>query len=118
LNDKQTVLVVEDDEDLRDALRLALEHAGFASSGASNGLEALELLQADAEQPDLILLDLWMPVMDGYEFRARQRSNPSLASIPTVVMSGERSPDIDVRPVLLKPIDFSELIGVTTSLLT
>src|SRR5437762_11749160 len=81
-----TVLAVEDDFDLRDALVPILEYEGHRVVSAANGQEALERLQT-MPPPSLILLDLMMPVMDGEEFRARQLRDPTLASIPVVVVS-------------------------------
>jgi CheY-like chemotaxis protein len=84
------VLVVEDDPDIRATLCEALEDNGYATAGASNGVEALAYLRSGVEKPCLILLDLMMPVMDGQTFRAEQRADPELADIPVVVISAYR----------------------------
>src|SRR5439155_12456386 len=80
------VLVVEDDTDGRETLAELLEAEGYPVARAANGRQALDYLQR-AGPPGLILLDLLMPVMDGYQFRQRQRQDPVLASIPIAVVS-------------------------------
>lgn len=81
------VLVVDDSASLRQAYALVLEIEGMSVTTASNGREALERVRAD--KPDLILLDLSMPVMSGWEFRAIQRTDPRLARIPVIVVTAE-----------------------------
>jgi two-component system, OmpR family, response regulator CpxR len=83
------ILVVDDDPDLRRALTEVLEEEGFEVSCAQNGEEALVVLEG--VPPSAILLDLTMPLMDGWTFRARQRSDAKLADIPTVVISAAYS---------------------------
>jgi CheY-like chemotaxis protein len=83
---EDVILVVEDDEDLRENLCEVLEVEGFRAVGVVNGLEALNYLRAHAP-PCLILLDLMMPGMSGGEFRAQQRANVLFASVPTIVVS-------------------------------
>src|ERR1043165_8287365 len=80
------ILIVEDDADLRDSLAEILTEAGYCVDCAINGLQALRHLQAVAA-PQLILMDLWMPVMDGWVFRALLKQDPALAQIPVVVIS-------------------------------
>lgn len=82
------ILVVEDDTSIRELLVELLESEGYSVSSAINGLEGLKYLQTQGN-PDLILIDLMMPVMDGYSFRTEQLKNSNWASIPTVVMSAE-----------------------------
>ena len=112
-----TVLVVEDDVDIRQALVEILEDHGFKAVGASDGSEALALLASATELPCVILLDLMMPVMDGAAFREAQRSDPRLASIPVVVLSAyrdvERHADgLDAVSILRKPPSVRELVSV------
>ncbi len=83
------VLVIDDNHYLRDVMTRALRGAGYLVDSAGNGREALEQLRSAPELPALILLDLRMPVMDGAQFRAAQRRDPSLAPIPVVVVSSE-----------------------------
>jgi CheY-like chemotaxis protein len=81
------VLMVDDNEDLRDAVAFMLVHNGWKVACASDGQEALALLRGGL-RPCLILLDLYMPAMDGFAFRAEQMADPEVASIPTIVLSG------------------------------
>jgi two-component system, chemotaxis family, chemotaxis protein CheY len=80
------VLVVEDDTDLRESLSQALRDHGFGVTPATNGQEALDLLHAGA-RPSVILLDLMMPGLNGWQLRAALRRDPGLAQIPQVVIS-------------------------------
>jgi signal transduction histidine kinase/CheY-like chemotaxis protein len=108
------VLIVDDDRDIREAVAETLEDKGFAVLSANNGLEALKLLRSGEPRPSVILLDLMMPVMDGYRFLAEQRADPAIAGIPTVIFTAghgvERSRLGDV-PVLAKPIDVPLLVS-------
>jgi CheY-like chemotaxis protein len=81
----ERVLIIEDDTDIREALSELLEAAGYECTGAANGAEGL--VQVRRQRPDVILLDLMMPVMDGWQFRAQQRWDSTIADIPIVVMS-------------------------------
>ncbi|HEU4538733.1 MAG TPA: response regulator [Polyangiaceae bacterium] len=85
-NEPRTVLVVDDDDDLRESLTALLNLEGFAATGVCNGHEALAYLRAHA-RPCVIVLDLMMPVMNGAEFRAEQLRDDELAAIPVVVLS-------------------------------
>jgi CheY-like chemotaxis protein len=79
------ILVVDDDEFIREALCEALEVEGYRVTVAGNGAEALAKLGADL--PNVILLDLMMPVMNGWQFRERQLADPRLSPIPVIVLS-------------------------------
>jgi two-component system chemotaxis response regulator CheY len=109
------ILLVDDDVELRDELAAALVDAGYEVLGASNGREALDLLKA-APLPQLILLDLLMPVMNGWDFCDATRGDPKVARIPIVVTSGAASRDpqspyfIDVADFVTKPFDLDELL--------
>ena len=81
------MLVVEDDAELRQSICTALEDAGFTSRPAENGEIALE--RAREERPCVILLDLMMPIMNGWEFRSEQLRDPDLSSIPVVIMTSD-----------------------------
>src|SRR5215471_21713482 len=81
------VLVVDDDDAIRDALADLLEDAGFDTVGARNGLEALNILAARATAPMFILLDLTMPVMDGWAFCDRRRANRKFSEVPVIAIS-------------------------------
>jgi CheY-like chemotaxis protein len=110
---KGEVLVVEDDFAIRETLRELLEDEGYDVSWASNGREALELLAHRA--PRVILLDLMMPVMDGWEFRVAQQKDPALARIPVVVISADHALDQKVAALavdgwLAKPFELDALL--------
>ena len=79
------ILIVEDQEDNRAILRDLLTAAGYASAEAVNGAEGVA--KAEAEKPDLILMDIQMPVMDGYDTTRRIKANPALAAIPIVAVT-------------------------------
>jgi CheY-like chemotaxis protein len=106
------VLVVEDDPDLRQMLAELLTAEGFVAEVAENGQAALDALSGGL-RPRVILLDLMMPVMDGFEFRIVQRSQPAIASIPIVVLTAaaERAQPLQAVATLRKPIDFAKLIA-------
>ena len=107
-----TILLVEDDAGARDALSDILRDEGFRVATAGNGLEALEYLERQPP-PCLILLDLVMPVMDGWEFRQRQLRDEGFAPIPVVVLTataGRSVPQIAAADVLRKPIEFDQLL--------
>lgn len=108
------VLVVEDDFDIRGTIRLALEAEGYTVATAENGREALEYLRG-VGVPCLILLDLMMPVMDGWAFRAAQRADPGWARVPVVVISADGRASQKARALgaadgLSKPIDLDALL--------
>ncbi len=81
------LLLVDDDERVREALVALLEAQGYPVVGAANGREALDVLRVRGLRPGLILLDLMMPVMDGWQFRAAQLADAELATVPVVVFS-------------------------------
>jgi CheY-like chemotaxis protein len=87
------VLLIDDEDETRDMLGELLRRAGYLVVTARNGVEALEVLQT--VRPSLIVLDLQMPIMDGYSFREAQRRTPALITIPTVVLTGT-----DYEPML------------------
>jgi two-component system, chemotaxis family, chemotaxis protein CheY len=106
------VLVVDDDPDILDALSEILEAEGYEVQRARNGREALQRLEQG--HPNLILLDLMMPVMDGWEFA---RSLDPRARPPIVVLSADRNVSIKAREIgalgwLAKPFELSELLSV------
>ena len=85
------VLIVEDDPDIREFMELLLADAGYDTMTAENGSRALERMRA--RRPCLVLLDLAMPVMDGWEFRERQLADPELAKVPVVCITAAFDPD-------------------------
>ncbi|MET0594658.1 MAG: response regulator [Polyangiaceae bacterium] len=114
------ILIVEDDDDIREALTQILELEGYVVREAVNGREALELT-AKGPTPDLILLDLMMPVMDGWQFRAEQLKDPVLSKVPVVVISAdagvhEKVTTFGAAAVLPKPISLDRLLRAVESL--
>jgi CheY-like chemotaxis protein len=107
-----TVFIVEDDVDTREMIGRFLELEGFAVETAANGRQALDRLDAGT-RACVILLDLMMPVMDGWEFRRQQIRHAALAKIPVIVFSAagrERMRQIDANDYLAKPVDLDELL--------
>ena len=106
------VLIVEDDADLREMMAQLLTVEGYTVEAAANGHDALEFLRS-GPLPALILLDLMMPVMDGWEFWRRQRDDPAIAAVPVVVLSAvdhTRAAEFGSAAVLKKPLDFDLLL--------
>jgi CheY-like chemotaxis protein len=108
------VLVVEDDPDIREAMTLILEGAGYTVCGAEHGADALARLRGGLG-PCVILLDLTMPVMDGWAFCEETEKDPALAALPIVVVSAvppKAIRDSSVRAVarLTKPLDVTKLL--------
>ena len=100
---------------IREALTEILEDEGYKVAGAANGQEALEYLR-QRPQPNLILLDLMMPVMNGWQFRQEQQLDPALAGIPVVVISADnsiqqRAATINASAYLAKPIQLETLLS-------
>lgn len=110
------VLLVEDDDDMRESLHALLERKGFRVTSVANGLEALEYLRAN-ERPGIILLDLMMPVMDGWELRRELAKDPALDSIPIALLSGvvyltNEAKTLGAIACLTKPVDLSKLYEI------
>jgi CheY-like chemotaxis protein len=107
-------LVVDDDEMLRETLCEVLTDAGYETASAVDGVEALRYLR-DGGAPCVILLDLMMPNMDGWQFRIRQQKDPLLSKIPTAVMTASYSvttAQIHADYFLRKPIKLDEVLRV------
>lgn len=108
------ILVVDDDRDIRESLHEALEDYGYAVVDAVDGLDAIEQMRAASELPDLILLDLMMPRMNGMEFRQEMVKEERLKSVPVVVITADASARskaeaMGVEACLVKPIRLREL---------
>jgi CheY-like chemotaxis protein len=108
------VMIVDDDNDIRDAISQILEYEGYEVLQASNGQEGIDRLR-DQQKPGLILLDLMMPVMNGWQFRTELQSNPILKEIPVVILSADgniqqKSENIGVAGYLKKPIQLDTLL--------
>jgi CheY-like chemotaxis protein len=111
------VLIVEDDDDLREMMAQLLSLEGFHAAAVANGREALDYLKHE-DAPGLILLDLMMPVMDGWEFRRHQQADPALAGVPVIVFSAldqGRAGDLSAEAILKKPLDFDRLLALVRS---
>jgi CheY-like chemotaxis protein len=108
----QPVLIVEDDDGIRECLTEVLEDEGFETLTARNGQEALDLLRKRGTNPAVILLDLMMPVMNGWEFRQRFDGDASIAHAPVIVMSA-LAPDggLPSAAWLQKPLAIEELLS-------
>jgi CheY-like chemotaxis protein len=103
----ETVLIIEDEVMARDVLIELLRKEGREFVTAGDGQEAIQCL-AKGSRPRLILLDLMMPRMDGWEFLRRQSADPSIANIPTIVLSGSELP-AGAKHQLTKPVDVDRL---------
>jgi CheY-like chemotaxis protein len=115
--DSHQILVVDDDPDIRSSLVDALASEGYQAHAVANGKEALDRLRASAP-PCLILLDLMMPVMDGWRFLAEAETDPALAAIPVVVITAscEQRNDVRTRVMIPKPFRIDTLLEVVAQL--
>jgi CheY-like chemotaxis protein len=113
---RNSVLIVDDDLDIREILGETLVDRGFDVATAGNGFEALRALRSESLRPSVILLDLMMPVMDGYAFLEQRRSDPVLASIPLAIVTAGHGVDrrrlADDLQIISKPFDVPELLGI------
>jgi CheY-like chemotaxis protein len=113
LDAKRRIMVVDDDPGIGEAMADVLSDEGYAVQLARNGVEALRQLR-DGERPAMILLDLMMPVMDGFGFRVEQSSDPVLKDIPVVVVTAgtldDRVSSMSCADVLTKPIAIERLL--------
>jgi two-component system, chemotaxis family, chemotaxis protein CheY len=107
------VLVVEDDHDARVSLRQALEDESYRVHSAAHGASAIAWLAHTPELPKVIVLDLWMPIMDGWQFVEALRSDPKINDLPIVVETATTAePPAEIQYVIRKPIKMDELIAV------
>jgi CheY-like chemotaxis protein len=106
------ILIIDDNQDVLSILSLLLEMQGFSVGTAQDGLEGLDRMKTD-DHISLVLLDLCMPVMDGWEFLRRKTNDPRIAEIPVIVISAVSPDSLDgVEAVLRKPVDVEALINV------
>jgi CheY-like chemotaxis protein len=111
---RRVVMVVDDDDAIREALQDVLSDEGYEVIGASDGQQALDYLNAD-KRPSAILVDLWMPVMDGWKFLDAMLANPRFSRIPLVVLTAardQRARELCVAEVLTKPVQLHQVLGV------
>jgi CheY-like chemotaxis protein len=106
-----SVLIVEDEQDLRDSLEEILLDEGFTVQTAANGAEALQRLGA-GDLPAVVILDLLMPVLDGNQVYARMQGDPRLARVPVIVSTSDPSRAPSGVLIMRKPIDVGRLLGV------
>lgn len=105
-----SVLVVEDEADIREAVTELLSGAGYQVFGAGDGAEGLE--KAKALHPSVVLLDLMMPGMSGWEFCAHKETDPELQQIPVIVLSAlGRVPGLEAADYLQKPFEIGDLLS-------
>jgi CheY-like chemotaxis protein len=113
-----SVMIVEDDHDTREMLERFLQLEGFDVRTAANGEVALASLRS-GPRPCVILLDLMMPVMNGWQFREAQTRQPDIAGVPVVVVTAagpqHAIPAIDADGWLSKPVDFDKLLATIGS---
>jgi CheY-like chemotaxis protein len=114
------VLVVDDDDDIRDLLSMLLELRGYRAEPARDGVEALERLE-HGERPAVILLDMMMPRLDGEGLIAEVQRNPGLGKIPIVLVSGhhdvrQKAAELKAAGFLVKPIAIDDLLALVSEL--
>lgn len=106
---KGTVLIVEDDRESREAIVELLQIEGYKVISTANGQEALDALRSS--RPDLIIMDMIMPRVNGFRFRRLQRRDPELASIPVIITTGiGKAAGVEANLILQKPIDVKVLL--------
>ena len=115
-----SILLVDDDEDIRDALSELLRAEGFSVATAPNGRAAISWLRQENPASCVVLLDLLMPVMDGNEFLRAKRADPALSPLPVVVISASKSrlsseDGPEVKAVVAKPIEIPLLLAALSS---
>ena len=117
MSERPRILVVDDDPSACEALSTLLEDEGYDVAHAPNGQIALNHLKS-SPSPNAIILDLMMPVMDGWEFRRHQQRDAAFASIPVVVVSALREPAAieGVAAILTKPLDVDRLLGIVSEI--
>src|SRR6188474_1243589 len=120
----KSILCIEDEPEMIDLMRLILGRRGFAVKGASGGIEGLRMIRA--ERPELVLLDLMMPDMDGWEVYQRMKANPNTSHIPVIVVTA-RAQSIDkvlglhiakVDDYITKPFGPAELLNSVAKVLS
>lgn len=113
------ILVVEDDDDIRDSIKELLEEEGYCIETAANGQQALAQIRGRGA-PQLILLDLMMPVMDGWQFQNQLRQDPDCAQIPVIVISASKfsRQRLEADAFIPKPLDAGVLLETIESVLS
>lgn len=107
---RRAVLVVDDDDDIREGICDLLESEGFVVLPARDGRSALKLLREHHPQPQLVVLDLMMPNMTGWEFREEQRRDPAISDIPVILMTAATKDFPEAVQLIRKPFSAEALI--------
>lgn len=118
MDEAAKILVVDDDDDIREAISAVLETSGYEPIEASSGADALEQLHRH-RRPSMILLDLMMPGISGADFMRALRADPALADIPVVILSGDTSVRetavaLGASASLPKPVDLDNLVSTVS----
>jgi CheY-like chemotaxis protein len=111
----KTIAVIEDDTAIRDAIAEALEDEGYDVIAADHGQDAFDQLNRRSEAPCVILLDLMMPVMDGWKFRDQQKQHPTLGAVPVIILTADAKAQDKVNALgaqghMGKPVDLDRLL--------
>jgi CheY-like chemotaxis protein len=110
---RRAIMIVDDDDAIREALEDVLSDEGYEVVGMSDGQQALDYLRVE-KRPSAILVDLWMPVMDGWKFLDALLEDPRFSRIPLVVLTAardQRARDLRVSEVLTKPVQLQQVLG-------
>ena len=112
---KKTILIVEDNVSIREEIVELLEEEGYLAKGIENGQEAMKYLKTTNTLPTLILLDLMMPIMNGWQFRIEQEQDLRLSKIPVIVVTADghaeqKAAKMNATGWLKKPIDIDTLL--------
>jgi CheY-like chemotaxis protein len=111
--ERRAIMIIDDDDAIREALEDVLSDEGYEVVGVSDGQQALDYLHAE-KRPHAILVDLWMPVMDGWKFLDALLDDPRFSRIPLVVLTAardQRARDLRVAEVLTKPVQLQQVLG-------
>jgi two-component system, sensor histidine kinase and response regulator len=115
VEERRTVLVVDDEADIRDSLKEVLVDEGYRVEVAANGLQALDILPT-LQRPCAVILDIIMPAMSGLELYAAMRASPALADIPVVVSTSDPSRAPSGVLIMRKPINLARLLKTVEAL--
>ena len=110
---RRAIMIIDDDDAIREALEDVLSDEGYEVVGVSDGQQALDYLRAE-KRPSAILLDLWMPVMDGWKILEALLGDPRFSRIPLVVLTAvrdQRARELHVAEVLTKPVQLQQVLG-------
>ncbi len=115
---KHTVIIIEDEPAIREMMQQILENAGYEVSTAAEGAAGLAQLRASTLKPCVILLDIMMPGVNGWDFLDAQRGDPSISHIPVVICSAYRESAKAIHPAafLEKPVQKEALLSAVKSL--